>query len=476
MNPTDWMAKLPSPLASATPGEPRHWYRIRAAAQGDSGSTDEVDVFVYGVIGGWWSGVDAATFVRELRDVDAKQLNVHINSVGGSVYDGLAIFQALRNHKARIVTYVDALAASAASLIAMAGDHRVSAPYAETMVHKAWGLCVGNDDDMETARADLARVSRNMATVYANRSTSDATVGEWLDVMKAETWYSAADAVEAGLMHEVQEDAEKTASDGGDDDAQAMNRYALEFFGLTERAAHLAQARGQSPEPPTANDQEPIAPLHVEWKAADGDALLEGLRQVIRAHYSPEASGAEPEQHPTPEPMKEEDPVSTLSENICSRLGLADDADDTAILEAFDRLKAQADKPAEPTPDALAASQAATEATAKAEAAQAEMKAEIARLSGELTEIKAEKAADAKTALFAAAIKDGKIKPADRESWEARYDKAPDVIADILASIAPGTAVPVKAAGEIGDPEPDIDDEFEAMLARIDGPTTGKAA
>ncbi|MEU3452167.1 phage protease [Micromonospora sp. NPDC006766] len=141
---------------------------------------------------------------------------------------------------------------------------------------------------------------------------------------------------------------------------------------------------------------------------------------------------AEPE--PNTEP-KGEDPVSTLSNDTRSRLGLPDDADDDAVLAAIDDLKAKADKV-----------NAATAATAATD----EMKAEISRLSGELAGIKAAAAADTKKALFEHAVRTGRIKPATRESWEKRYDKAPDVITDILASLAPNTEFPTTAPGYTG--------------------------
>ncbi|MFY1686485.1 head maturation protease, ClpP-related [Plantactinospora sp. WMMB782] len=464
MNTNDWLAKLPSPLASANPDGPRQWYRIQPAAQAaETGkSADEVDVYVYGVIGGWWSGVDAATFVRELRDIDAKQINVHINSVGGSVYDGNAIFQALRNHKARIVTYVDALAASAASVVAMAGDHRVVAPYAELMVHKAWGLCIGNDDDMEKTRDDLARISRTLAKVYTNRSTSDATVDDWLEVMRAETWYDADEAVDAGLMHEVQEDAEKTTPDNGDDDAAAMNRYVLEFFGLADRVARQAMTKTKSASDDTTWTTPPVASSEMSTTAPT----------VEKA--DPEPPAAEPDQPTEPK----EDPVSDLTE-LRSRLGLADDADETAIVAALDALKAKAEEPHEPTPDPeqeKAIKAQAEENTALRKEVDL-LNSRMEAVTNELSAAKAEKAAATKKAVLDEAEKQGKFRPADRAQWETDYDEAPQAVTRMLARIAPGTAVPVTPHGEATDPDTsDSDADWDREFARIFPPEAASAS
>lgn len=176
---------------------------------------------------------------------------------------------------------------------------------------------------------------------------------------------------------------------------------------------------------------------------------------------APEPPAAEPEPATPTEPK--EDPVSDLSE-IRSRLGLPDDADDAATLAAIDALKSKAETPT-PDPELVAASTAARD----------EMKTEIERLSGELATIKASAAADAKRALFDAAVQAGKLKPADREGWEARYDRAPDVISEILASIAPNTAVPVMASGEVTDLDTvDVDAEFAQFAHLFPPATSGK--
>ncbi len=171
----------------------------------------------------------------------------------------------------------------------------------------------------------------------------------------------------------------------------------------------------------------------------------------------------------------------SLSDELRSRLGLTDDADEQAMLTAIDELKSKADKTPEPTPEMVAASAAATEAAekAKAEATAAtaekdELRKEVQVLasqmkvvSDELAASKAAQAATVKAGVFDGAIKEGKIKPADRETWEKDYDEAPAAITRVLASIAPGTAVPVMASGTVGDPEPQgADTAFEADYER----------
>jgi hypothetical protein len=128
---------------------------------------------------------------------------VHINSPGGDVFDGIAIYNALANHAASVTTYIDGLAASAASFIAQAGSPVKIARNASMMIHDAEGICVGNCAAMLEMADLLDAASNNIADIY---SRSGGTVPQWRDRMKATTWYhNGQDAVDAGLANEVYE-------------------------------------------------------------------------------------------------------------------------------------------------------------------------------------------------------------------------------------------------------------------------------
>lgn len=217
--------------------------------------------------------------------------------------------------------------------------------------------------------------------------------------------------------------------------------------------------------PPPAPPEQPAAPAPPEQPPA-GDPTQDPAGQP--ADGDPTTSGdptgtpppVPPAAEPEPNTDPKEDPVSTLSTDVRSRLGLPENADDATVLAALADLKAKAD--AAPNPEQVAA-------------ARDEMKAQITELSAELAKIKASAAADAKKALFDDAVRSGRIKPAEREKWEERYDRAPEVTADILASLAPNTAVPVLAAGFTGDTDmTGVDAEYEALVAGIDGPYAEK--
>lgn len=188
---------LRSRTAEAQRSTNKSWFRIVNKADGPA------KVYIYDMIGEW--GVSATDFVNELNDVTAPTIDLHINSEGGQVFDGIAIYTALRNHPATVTARVDALAASAASFIVQAADVRVMEPNARMMIHDAQGVVVGNANDARSLADLLEDTSDNIASIYAERSGTE--IAEWRTAMQkdagAGTWYSAQEAVAAGLADSV---------------------------------------------------------------------------------------------------------------------------------------------------------------------------------------------------------------------------------------------------------------------------------
>lgn len=210
----------PAAVAGTAAGSP--WYRIRNAVD-----DDRAQVYLYDFIDPW--GVNAADFVAELRAVSAPTIDLHINSGGGLVFDAVAIYSALRNHAARVETFVDGLAASAASFVAMAGDTITIEKPAKMMIHDASALVWGNAQDMADAAELLDELSDTIAAIYADRAGG--TVGKWRDAMKATTWYSAAQAVAAGLADRVAGDTGTTEAAPEDRRSQAIRARARVALG-----------------------------------------------------------------------------------------------------------------------------------------------------------------------------------------------------------------------------------------------------
>lgn len=154
--------------------------------------------------GGEW-GVSAKEFAASLDALpdDTSEIRLHINSPGGEVYEGITMLNALRNHRARVVAVVDGLAASAASFLAAGADEVVMGRNSQLMIHDAWGLGIGNAEDMREIASRLDKISDNIASVYADKAGG--SVADWRAAMLAETWYSADEAVAAGLADRVEE-------------------------------------------------------------------------------------------------------------------------------------------------------------------------------------------------------------------------------------------------------------------------------
>lgn len=172
------------------------WYRITDYTDGTPARLD-----IYEEIGFW--GVSAADVNAQLQSIQAPSIEVHVNSPGGDVFDGLAMCNLLRAHPKPVDVVVDGLAASAASYIAMAGDTVTMMPNSQMMIHDASGLCMGNAADMADMGELLDKMSANIANIYATKTGKPAD--DWRTAMKAETWYGADEAVAAGLADRVGE-------------------------------------------------------------------------------------------------------------------------------------------------------------------------------------------------------------------------------------------------------------------------------
>lgn len=180
------------------------WYSIKALADGKS-----VDVEIYDEIGFW--GVTARDFVAELNDKakDATQINLHLNSPGGEVYDGIAIQNVLKNHPAQVTAYIDGLAGSMATIVALAGDTIEIADNAYVMIHNPSWIVFGEADDMTKGAELLTKMAEGMASEYAAKM--GITTAEARELMNAETWYRGQEAVDAGYADKTYSGREMVA-------------------------------------------------------------------------------------------------------------------------------------------------------------------------------------------------------------------------------------------------------------------------
>lgn len=189
----DFLARIRRPLAREQRGR-TDWYRI----QNKAGETPAL--YIYDEIGYW--GDSAKDLVDALQEIKGDALDVHVNSPGGDIFDGLAIYQALKDHPARVTVKVDGLAASIASVIAMAGDEVIIAPKASMMVHDGWTMAVGSAKDMRKTADLLDKQSDIIASVYADKTGQPADF--WRGVMAEDSWYNAEEALAAGLADQIE--------------------------------------------------------------------------------------------------------------------------------------------------------------------------------------------------------------------------------------------------------------------------------
>jgi len=162
---------------------------------------DEVTLYIYDEIS--WFGVDAGQFVKDLNDVTAKTLHIRFNSPGGSVFDGTAIFNAIKQHKSKTVSHIDGLAASIASVIALASDEVRMSENAFLMIHDPWSIVIGNADTMREEAELLDKVGKTIARTYMDKSGKDEK--EIKKMMNSETWLTAEEAKEAGFVDIIEE-------------------------------------------------------------------------------------------------------------------------------------------------------------------------------------------------------------------------------------------------------------------------------
>lgn len=180
----------------------KNWYEIKNAAD------DEATILVYDEIGGW--GISASQFCKDLATINAKTITLKMNSPGGNVFDGCTIHNALKDHPAAVNVYVDGLAASIASIIAMAGDKITMAKNAMMMIHQAWSGIYGNADEMRKCAAVLDKIDGTLVNTYADRTgVSKKAIKQ---MMADETWMTADEALKSGFCDAVGNETEAKAS------------------------------------------------------------------------------------------------------------------------------------------------------------------------------------------------------------------------------------------------------------------------
>lgn len=372
---------------------------------------------LYDPIDSWGGpfGVSAKEFVAVLDELpeDTSQITVLINCPGGEVWEGMAIYNSLRSHPARVVTVVEGLAASAASFIAMAGDEVVMRPASEMMIHDAWIVGIGNADGLREIADRIDAETMLIAGIYAEKAGTPADM--WREAMRAETWFSPSEAVEAGLADRVESGVPAAAA--------SVNRFNLATFNYA--------GRSEAPAPAVQTSS----------------ALAEGNKG-------------------------KENSVADLMNELRQRLGVADtDADESTILAALDEaLEERAEQEHEESADEDATEGADAEADVDEDEADdseqaaagdeqvlldREVYAELMARAERGDAAEEQSVRDDAERLVAAAVDDGRLAAASHDRWVQKILDDPEDAKPRLASMASGRI----NRSEVGRGGSDIDDD-----------------
>jgi ATP-dependent Clp protease, protease subunit len=171
------------------------------------------EIWIYEEIGaGWFGGLSAKQFADDIKALGKLDtITVRINSPGGDVFDGVAIYNILKQNPARVVVNIDGLAASIASVIAMAGDEITMAENAMMMIHEAWTMAVGNAGDFRETADRLEKVNGVIRDTYARQTGDKAPPETIAELMTAETWMTAQEAMDYGLVHSLSDSMDMAA-------------------------------------------------------------------------------------------------------------------------------------------------------------------------------------------------------------------------------------------------------------------------
>lgn len=282
----------------------RSWFKVKAKAD-DAAADAALDVSIYDEIGMW--GVSAKDFIAQIQASDAPAINLSINSPGGDVFAGLAIFNALRMSGKTVNVTVMGIAASAASLIAMAGDKIIMPANAFMMIHNPWSFAVGNADEMRETADVLDKIGASLASVYVSRTGQSAE--KIAEMLAADTYLTAEQSKELGFADEITESFAAKAS-----------------FDLDNLPEHVRAVFASAAEPAAEETPDAVAAAEAEAAAeAQAAADAAAAAQVAAANPFADTIVAAVEQAGMPElaPVLALDSTVGTKETLDAAIALA---------------------------------------------------------------------------------------------------------------------------------------------------------
>lgn len=197
----------------------------RLEFKNSSENPEVAELYLYGTIGnGWFDDITSGNVKEFLNTSDVSQLNVHVNSGGGDVFESIAIHNLLKSHSAKISIYIDGLAGSGASVIAMAGDKIIMPRNAMMMIHKAWTVAAGNADEFRKVANDMDKIDHAVTESYTGRFVGERE--ELVTLLTNEEWLTADECMALGFCDSVGEiqlnENEDEPEDSNENEAQTV--------------------------------------------------------------------------------------------------------------------------------------------------------------------------------------------------------------------------------------------------------------
>jgi ATP-dependent protease ClpP protease subunit len=450
--------------------------QARAQNATDTDAPEATKIYIYSEIGGWW-GVWPEEIIAELEE-QTGDIELHLHSPGGDAFDGIAIYNAFKDYdesddRGAVNVEIDGLAASAASVIAMAGRKVKMKRAAQIMIHDAWGYAVGPQEDMAKMTTFLGKISDSIAEIYAERAGG--TAASWRDAMKAESWYRDKEAVEAGLADEIttKQDAAKAAWNlagifnyagrdaapkpampgghhpvaGAYDSSTLIDMDALRRLAEQDtdgKPSALAALQGAQ----ALDAGQPVTP-------AQAAALMHAAAQRARARTQTPVAAV-----PADGPSHTEgaDGMPTRKE-VLEALGLGPDATDAQAQEVWAKTFAPPAAPA-PTPQATPPADEPANTGDLSALAQLAAKMGVTLIdSSQLVRMQTmaeqgktaydERRREQRDQVIDSAIQTGRIELSRKEHWQKKWDGDPEGTRLLIESLAPNM-VPMDAVGYAG--------------------------
>ena len=252
----------------------REWYKIK------NKSSEVSDIYLFNDIGTF--GITAQSFIDEIKEYEDRELNIHINSLGGEVFEGMAIYSIIQRRTSKTTVYIEGIAASIASVIALAADEVIMSENSLLMIHNAWGGTQGEAKDMRKQAEILEKITNEIAEVYVKKTKIP--YNEIVEMMDEETWLTAEEAVALGFVDSISEPIKVAAKYDVSKYKNITNKKVEQILSLTKKreikmTEELKNWFNSKVEEIIAKvkdskDVETVESVNVEVKLADNEEIM----------------------------------------------------------------------------------------------------------------------------------------------------------------------------------------------------------